>query len=645
MPNLKLLLLATCASALEYKPVYNYANRLGKLLQEPAWEAFKPLTSVPSLTAPRNSLHAHQRSNKAYCMPGQSCWPSAVVWAAFNTSVDGTLLAVQPAMAVCGAAPNSPACSTAVANYTNPYWRADQPGAMQDPYWEADSATGAACQSFSAPCVQGAVPTVAVAATAAAHVSAALSFAAHHNIRVSVKSSGHEYQGRSTGEGTLSIWLHNLRGITINTSFTACDGDAPQPAITVHPGDSYGDVYAAAAARGYEVVGGSARTVSAAGGHFSGGGHSFMSTVYGLTADNVLAVTVVLANGTLVTASACEHPDLFWALRGGGGGTFGVLISVTHKLHSPPATGVTGYTLQVYLTDSTNSVGAFLYGFLELTPGLLNSSLSAAAPGGDAGVWSGYWSVQPATATIYVFSAAFACNCTPAAAAAALAPFLAFASSRGDFVLAAANATAYPSYIAWHDAFDPAATADRTGTSLTIGSRFVPLTACMDDGARLNATTALTAVASYVPVLGHLVVGGAVAEADPDGSRTSVGPAFRAAGQHICLALTWPLGNNTPSDVQPLFEGVSNLTALLRYYIPDSGAYWSESDYLEPDWQLAFWGQQNYARLQSIKASVDPTGVFECWHCVELPAGGAYAAPGDGGAAADGAGPAVDAAV
>lgn len=68
----------------------------------------------------------------------------------------------------------------------------------------------------------------------------------------------------------------------------------------------------------WAVVGGSARTVSASGGHVLGGGHSFMSPTYGLAVDNVLAFTAVLADGSARTVSPCANPDLFWALRGGG---------------------------------------------------------------------------------------------------------------------------------------------------------------------------------------------------------------------------------------------------------------------------------------------------------------------------------------
>ena len=87
--------------------------------------------------------------------------------------------------------------------------------------------------------------------------------------------------------------------------------------------------------QGVLVVGGQAFTVGAAGGYSLGGGHSALSPMYGLTVDSILEVDVVIANGTLLTANSCTNPDLFWALRGGGGGTFGIVTRMVHKAHEP----------------------------------------------------------------------------------------------------------------------------------------------------------------------------------------------------------------------------------------------------------------------------------------------------------------------
>jgi FAD/FMN-containing dehydrogenase len=132
-----------------------------------------------------------------------------------------------------------------------------------------------------------------VAAETPADVAAAVAFALEHNIRVAVKSSGHDQMGRSTANGALLVWMRRVSCISVSASFAACPSSAPGPAVTTCPGDDWGSVYEAAGAQGYDVVGGSARTVSSSGGYTLGGGHSWMSPFYGLAVDNVLAFTAV----------------------------------------------------------------------------------------------------------------------------------------------------------------------------------------------------------------------------------------------------------------------------------------------------------------------------------------------------------------
>lgn len=125
-------------------------------------------------------------------------------------------------------------------------------------------------------------------------------------------------------------------------------------AVTVTGGVQWKEMYAMAAERDRVFVGGASgvrapslppplylpppatdrntQTVGVIGGYLQGGGHSPISRMFGLAVDNVLEFTVVLlSTGEIVTASDCAHPDLFWALRGGGGGTFGVVISATFR--------------------------------------------------------------------------------------------------------------------------------------------------------------------------------------------------------------------------------------------------------------------------------------------------------------------------
>lgn len=111
------------------------------------------------------------------------------------------------------------------------------------------------------------------------------------------------------------------------------------------------DVYRAAASIGKLVVGGSARTVGAAGGYLTGGGHSPFSHFYGLAVDNLLAATVVTPLGYHITLNRFQNADYFWALRGGGGSSWGVITSVTllmqfHTSSSPAYRKVFGTVLK-----------------------------------------------------------------------------------------------------------------------------------------------------------------------------------------------------------------------------------------------------------------------------------------------------------
>ena len=467
---------------------------------------------------------------------------------------------------------------------------------------------GKNCFNPSQPCSQGNIPPYAVAVKEVADISTALSFAAQRNIRVVIKTTGHEFQGRSTVAGALLIWMYNYKNIQIVENYTACPGNSSVPAVIVTGGAAWGEVYAAVAPK-YGVVGGSARTVAACGGYTLGGGHSFMSPAFGLAVDNVLAFSAVLANGTTVNASACSNPDLFWALRGGGGGSFAVVTSAVYRLHPTPPDGVTGYNLTVVLLRGTTSVSLLLDGFLSATPNLLS-------PGQNGGVWSGYFFVIKETGSYYYFIASFVYNGTLSNATASIQQFQTFLTSNvADFYVTANNLYTTPSMDDWHNLID---LGDPTGTVSTLGSRLVPLSACTDTAQRATAVSAMASLASQTTLYGHLVAGGAVAAFDRSSTQTSVTPAWRDAVWHLVVAGGCDT-SCTKDKINTMFTTVSTWTSVLRTAFPNSGAYWSESDYNEPNWQNSFWGSANYARLQQIKAVYDPNGIFQCHNCVTLP--------------------------
>ena len=106
-------------------------------------------------------------------------------------------------------------------------------------------------------------------------------------MRVVIKSSGHDYLGRSTARNSLLLWTAYFQNITFAEEFPIAGVDQG-PAVTVGAGAGLKTIYAAAKAQNKMFVGGTAATVSAAGGYTQGAGHSAFSPIYGLAADNVL---------------------------------------------------------------------------------------------------------------------------------------------------------------------------------------------------------------------------------------------------------------------------------------------------------------------------------------------------------------------
>ena len=158
----------------------------------------------------------------------------------------------------------------------------------------------------------------------------AVTFGREHDLETAIKSGGHNGAGLALVDDGLVIDLSEMTGIRV-------DPDAN--VVHVEPGCTWGDVDHATHAFGLATVSGVVSTTGV-GGLTLGGGHGYLSRKYGLTIDNLVGADVVLADGRLVHASEDEHSELFWALRGGGG-NFGVVTSFTFQLH-PVETVVAG---------------------------------------------------------------------------------------------------------------------------------------------------------------------------------------------------------------------------------------------------------------------------------------------------------------
>jgi len=157
-------------------------------------------------------------------------------------------------------------------------------------------------------------------------VRSAVRWAVGRDVALRARSGGHSYAGYSTLSNGLVLDLRNLRGVSINRRAGIA---------TIGAGAQLIDVYTALAAQGVTIPAGSCPSVGI-GGHALGGGVGLAGRAFGLTTDNILGAQVVTAEGRVRTVNAQTDADLLWALRGGGGGNFGVVTQLQMRVHPIP---------------------------------------------------------------------------------------------------------------------------------------------------------------------------------------------------------------------------------------------------------------------------------------------------------------------
>src|SRR5699024_10395902 len=181
--------------------------------------------------------------------------------------------------------------------------------------------------------------TYAIEAENTSDVVKGVNFARKHNLRLVIKGGAHSYQGRSSSEDSLLIWTRKMNNIKLHDDFIPQGNNGnvkSQSAVSVDAGAIWMDVYNKVTTEGGRYVqGGGCTTVGVAGLIQSGGFGSF-SKRYGLAAAGLLEAEVVTAGGEVLVVNEYSHPDLFWALKGGGGGSFGIVTRLTLKTRELP---------------------------------------------------------------------------------------------------------------------------------------------------------------------------------------------------------------------------------------------------------------------------------------------------------------------
>ncbi|KAK0628601.1 hypothetical protein B0T17DRAFT_523189 [Bombardia bombarda] len=553
-------------------------------------------------------------------IPGAVGWPSPQSWARLNESTGGRLLQPPPPGAVChpGQPTYSPAACPAVqAGWSTYDFHQADPISTDWNQWNNDSCLPVPSDR----CGGQGYPVYVINATTARHVKLGMDFATRYNVRLVVKSTGHDYIGRSVAPNSLSIWVHHMKGIQTHDSFRPqrCNVNIDSKAVTVAGGVQMMGLYTALNPLNQTVVGGNGRTVSV-GGYLTGGGHGLLSARYGLGADQVLEMEVVTPTGDIVTANECQNTDLFWAMRGGGGSTFGILTSATIKTFPSPQ--IVNLLLGISTTTTTTTTNLTTPSS-PLVPAMIAYVLSRFPSLGDRGL-SGYSLFSPspapnpfdggATTASGIFMQVALQDSTVAAMTQLWAPVLSHINATWPGVFSAQFVSAvYPSFYAWYqDYYDQSS----TGTNNFIVSRLLDAKALAagGSGGDLGVTAeALRQFSAGEIGTAYLVAGRGVHEARPRGGGNAVCPAWRKAYVHATLDISFP-PLNPAARADAIARANAHLEPLRRL-APDSGAYMNEANPEEPDWQHQFWGA-NYERLVRIKRAVDPDDVLWCTPCV-----------------------------
>lgn len=435
-------------------------------------------------------------------------------------------------------------------------------------------------QPASRPCELGNYVRFAVDVQSVSDIQATIAFAKHKNIRFVIRNTGHDYLGRSTGAGALAVRTHNLKNIDI-VDFQS--DDYTGKAAKLGAGVQGFEIMAAARDHGLVVVGGECPTVGIAGGYTQGGGHSAISTNFGLSADNTLEWEVVLANGSFVTASRAHNQDLYWALSGGGGSTYGVVVSMTVKAH--PDAVVSGAALSFYAADNpTDQFYAGIQAWHEALPALV-----------DAGTMIVYYF----TTDFFMVSPLTAYNKTQAEVEEIMAQYIASLEALG--VVYTVTYTESAKYYNHMDTyFGPLPFGSLKVSEAQYAGRLIPrsVVANISDTWKSVIQRGVTWI-------------GVAMDVAPFGSpeTNSVHPAWRESLIHCVLNTPWNF--TAPwEDMLALQDLMTNIVMPeIEAVTPGSGAYVNEADFRQPNFQETFWGS-NYDKLRSIKNKYDPENLF-----------------------------------
>ena len=335
-------------------------------------------------------------------------------------------------------------------------------------------------------------------------------------------------------------------------------------------------------------------SVGVAGGFTQGGGHSLLSTSYGLAADQVLEYEVVTADGRIRRASPEEHPDLYWALSGGGPGNFAVVKGMTVRAHPVGEVGGGVILIQSKDAPSPEVFGEVVKRFHALAPAIIDHGASVVYS-----ISGGVFKVGPFT---LVNSTGEYIRDTVAA------PFLAALEE-----LEVTPVTTVFTTLSFLDHYDrylgPLPWGTLATSGLQFGGRVVPRSALENNNDDNKDTTVADIIADLVSQ-GTIAVGTIASFKPPHRLSNAVNPGWRTGIMQLTLATLWsPAPEDWEANLAKQEVMTDEIMPRVKEATPGGTTYMNEADFREPNWKEEFYGE-HYERLLKVKKRWDPEGLF-----------------------------------
>ena len=573
------------------------------------------------LSLPRTShvACADPKALASRVRPSDGAWPTVSEWDELRQSVGGRFVALRSPLDACRTSSDNETCRDLFRELKNPYFIGDNPALTQTCGWvDAWIAQPSA---------------YAVTAHRAGDVVATVNFAREKNVRLVIRGGGHSYLGTSNAPDSLLIWTRAMNDLVLAEAFVPLGGEgkvAPVPAVTIGAGAIWGQAYDAVTTRsGRYVQGGGCLTVGVPG-LVQGGGFGTHSKAFGTAGSSLLQAEIVTADGVQRTTNPHRDPELFWALKGGGAGSFGVVTRLTLRTWELPASfGMVSTTIRATSDEAYRElIKAFVAFFAENLCNPRWGELARIMPNNRLEIRMNFQGLEKTEA------------------ADIWRPFLARVTADDHLTVTPPAIFAGPGRYRWDGSVlekymsEAIRHDDRPGAPATnffwsgnlaeaghviydFESLWLPADLLRPERQMALADALVSASQNWTVEL-HFQKG--LAGASPDVlaavQDTPMNPVVTTSFTLAIVASEGPpafpdLPGHTPDVANARHDRARIALAMaeLRKVAPEGGTYVAESSYFQPDWQQAYWGA-NYPRLRAAKARYDPDGLFFVRHGV-----------------------------